>query len=219
MIIKHICFDLDGTLVNSFDTILNAILKALKQLNIRNSINENELRIRIGHHFSDIFRDLKIDVVDIEHFISIYRENYFDFIDQSELYPSTEETLAGLKQNKILISLLTTKGQEQAEQIIEHFNLTKYFDYIMGRRKGIPVKPNPEPLLEICKALNVKSEETLIAGDTELDIQCGKSAGSFTCGVKYGYRDKKILLKEDADFYIDSLDELIPLLNKKAIAN
>jgi len=213
--IKHICFDLDGTLVNSFDTILNATLKTLKQLNIGNSLRENDLRIRIGHHFSDIFKELKIDVADIEHFISIYKQNYFDFIEQSELYPFVKETLAELKKNKFFISLLTTKGQDQAEKIIEHFGLSDFFDLIMGRRIDMPVKPNPEPLMEICKTLKVKIEETLIVGDTELDITCGKRAGSFTCAVSYGYREKEKLLKEKADFYINSLSELMPMLNKK----
>lgn len=206
--IRHISFDLDGTLVNSFDTILNTTLKTLEELNISNSVSVAELRIRIGHHFSDIFRDLKIDVTDIEHFIAIYKKNYFDFISQSELYPGVKETLNNLKEKGLLISLLTTKAQDQAEKILEYFNLSDYFDYIMGRRAGIPVKPNPEPLLEICSALNVKPDETLITGDTELDIACGKNAGAFTCGAMYGYRDKEILLKEKADFYIDSLNEL-----------
>jgi len=217
--IKHICFDLDGTLVNSFDTILNSTIKTLKQLNIGNSLRESDLRIRIGHHFSDIFKELKIDVADIEHFISIYKENYFDFIDQSELYPFVKETLTELKQNNFFISLLTTKGQDQAEKIIEHFKISEFFDLIMGRRIDMPVKPNPEPLIEICKSLKVKTEETLIAGDTELDILCGKRAGTFTCAVTYGYREKGNLLKEKADFYINSLNELFPFLNKKAIAN
>ncbi|HSP88081.1 MAG TPA: HAD family hydrolase [Ignavibacteriaceae bacterium] len=217
--IRHICFDLDGTLVNSFDTILNSTIKTLKDLNIGSSLMEKDLRVRIGHHFSDIFKELKIDVTDIEHFISIYKENYFDFIHQSELYPFVKETLSILKQNNLFVSLLTTKGQDQAEKIIEHFKLTKYFDYIMGRRIDLPVKPNPEPLIEICRTLKVETSETLMTGDTELDIICGKRAESLTCAVTYGYREKENLLKEEADFYIDSLNELIPLLNKKAIAN
>ena len=95
--IKHICFDLDGTLVNSFDTILHSTVKTLKDLNIDNTLIDNDLRKRIGHHFSDIFSELKINVADIEHFISIYKQNYFNFIEQSELYPFVTETLNELK--------------------------------------------------------------------------------------------------------------------------
>jgi len=218
MQIKHVCFDLDGTLVDSFRTIFNATLKTLKQLKINNAMGENDFRIRIGHHFKDIFRDLKIDVPDIEGYINIYKQYYFDFIDQSELYPLVTETLSSMKQNGFFISLLTTKTQEQAEKIIQHFNLSEYFDFIMGRREGIPVKPNPEPLIEICKTLKIKVEETIMVGDTELDISCGKSAGSLTCAVLYGYRGKEKLIEEKADYYINSITELTQILNKKAIA-
>ncbi len=213
--VRHICLDLDGTLVDSFGTILNSTIKTLKQLNINNTVLEADLRIRIGHHFSDIFRDLKIDVTDIEHFISIYKTFYFEFINDSTLYPNVEETLSELKKKGILISLLTTKGQDQAEKIIKHFKLFKYFDYIMGRRPGIPVKPDPQPLLKICKELNIIPEESLMTGDTELDIVCGKNAGAITCGVTYGYREKENLLKENADFYINSLDEILNVIEVK----
>ncbi len=206
--VNHVCFDLDGTLVDSFRTIFNATLKTLKQLKINNPVGENDFRIRIGHHFKDIFRDLKIDVPDIENFINIYKQYYFDFINQSELYPFVIETLSSLKQSGLFVSLLTTKTQEQAEKITQHFNLAGHFDFIMGRRDGFPVKPNPEPLIEICKSLKVKVEETLMVGDTELDIACGKNAGSLTCAVLYGYRDKENLLKERADFYFNSLVDL-----------
>jgi len=208
-IITHICFDLDGTLVDSRDTILESTKLALDKLRIDYDIPEEVFTNMIGKHFVDIFEELKIDVKDFERFISIYKALYFDYIDLSVLYPGVEEILNYLNSKQIKVSLLTTKVQDQAEKIIAHFNLMEYFDHIMGRRQGIPVKPNPDPLIEICKSLHVTPEETLIAGDTELDITCGKRAGAFTCGVTYGYREEEILLKEEADFYIDSLDELI----------
>ena len=210
--IKHICFDLDGTLVDSFYTILNATIEALKQLNIKGTLSEEDFRIRIGHHFIDIFKDLNIDVPEFEPFIKIYKEHYFDFIDQSKLYPGVEETLSTLKKKELLISLLTTKTQDQAEKIVKHFNLANYFDEIMGRRPGIAVKPDPEPLLEICKFLQVKADESLMAGDTELDIACGKNAGSLTCAALYGYRTEEILLEQNADYNIKSIKELAILL-------
>ncbi len=77
----------------------------------------------------------------------------------------------------------------------------------MGRRPGIAVKPDPEPLQEICKFLGVKAEESLMTGDTELDITCGKNAGSFTCAALYGYRTKETLLEQNADYNINSIKE------------
>lgn len=213
--IKHLCFDLDGTLVNSFSTIYNSTVKTLRQLRIQGDVRRDDFKYMIGHHFIDIFKDLKIPVTDVEHFIDIYKEHYFNFIDESKLYPETERTLEFIKTNGFSISLLTTKTQGQAEKIIQHFNLQNYFNEIMGRRPNIPVKPNPEPLLEICTTLAVLPEETLIVGDTELDILCGKNAGSLTCAVTYGYREKDNLLREEANYYINSLPDLKTLLSEK----
>ncbi len=162
----------------------------------------------IGKHFVDIFRELKIEVNDFEHFISIYKSIYFDYINDSNLYPEVEETLKYLKLNGIKISLLTTKMQDQAQLIINYFNLQSSFDYIMGRRNGLTLKPSPEPLLYICKELGTTPSETLIVGDTELDIQCGKNAGAKTCGVLFGYRIKKLIENEKPDFIISSLSGL-----------
>ena len=156
--LKHICFDLDGTLVDSHKTIYNSTIKSLNDLKIPNNINEEVFRKMIGMHFVDIFEDMNVLVEDFEEFIQVYKNNYFLFIDDSELYPDVSDVLEFLSQKGYKISLLTTKAQDQAEKILEYFNLSKYFDVIMGRRNGIAHKPSAEPLLMICKELNVKSE-------------------------------------------------------------
>ena len=207
--IKHVCFDLDGTLIDSYMTIYKATIKTLEVLRIPGTFSNEDFYNRIGHHFLDIFHDLKIPVPDIEHFINVYKSFYFDFIDDSELYPGVTEVLEYLKNNDIHVSLLTTKGQDQADKIIDHFNLSKYFSYIMGRRIGVPVKPSPQPLLMICGDLNVLPSKSIITGDTELDIRCGISAKVKTCGVTYGYRTKEVLEKENPDYIIDKITALI----------
>ena len=211
-IIKHICFDLDGTLVKSHKTIYKTTLKALNDLKISTAnLDKNLFYERIGHHFEDIFSDLNVPVNDFETFINVYKNQYFDFIDESTLYEGIEETFKKLKSRNIMTSLLTTKGQEQAEKIINYFKLEKYFNLVTGRRNGIAHKPSAEPLLLICNELNITPEETLMVGDTELDIACGKNAGSKTCAVTYGYRTKKALEKQEPDLIIDSITDLITL--------
>jgi HAD superfamily hydrolase (TIGR01549 family) len=211
--IKHVCFDLDGTLVDSKDTILESTKAALDQLNISYKIDEDVFTNMIGMHFVDIFNKVNIRVDDFEQFISIYKAIYFDFIDSSYLYPEVKETLSYLNKKEIKVSLLTTKVQEQAEKIIDYFKLRSSFDCLMGRRDGMAHKPSPEPLLRICKELQIEPAETIIVGDTELDILCGKSAGTKTCGVLFGYRRKDQIEKEKPDFVISRLDELINFLD------
>lgn len=210
--IKHVCFDLDGTLVDSKDTILESTKAALDKLTISYDIPVDAFTNMIGMHFVDIFEELKINVPDFEKFISIYKALYFDFMNSSYLYPEVQQTLQYLNEKNIKVSLLTTKVQEQAEKIINHFNLRSSFHYLMGRRDGLAHKPSPEPLIYICNELNIKQFETLMVGDTELDIQCGKNAGSKTCGVLFGYRTKDQLEKEKPDFLISGLNELKTIL-------
>ncbi len=205
MNIKHICFDLDGTLVKSDTTIYKATLKTLEHLNIKGEIAEDKFIEMIGMHFIDIFKKFNLDVPDFQKFIGIYKKLYFDFIDESKVYPGVEDTLSFLKNGKDLkISLLTTKGQDQAEKIIDHFDFSKYFDFVMGRREGIAHKPSAEPLLFICNELEIDVKDTMIVGDTELDILCGKNAGAITCGVTYGYRTKESLKENNPDYLVNN---------------
>lgn len=211
--IKHVCFDLDGTLVNSKDTILNSTKAALDQLKITYDLDEDVFTNMIGKHFVDIFEELKIDVPDFDKFITIYKALYFDYMDSSYLYPGVQQLLQYLNENKIKVSLLTTKVQDQADKIIDYFELRYSFDYVMGRRDGLAHKPSPEPLLFICDELKIKPSDTLMVGDTELDIQCGIGACAKTCGVLFGYRKKEQLEKEKPNFIIARLNELKTFLD------
>ena len=211
-LIKHCCFDLDGTLVDSNKTIYEATAYSLKELGIDFNVNEEAFALKIGQHFIDIFNAFSIDVLDFEKFITIYKKNYFEQMEYSKMYEGVEETLSALKNKDIKVSLLTTKVQDQADRIIDHFNIREYFDLVMGRREGIAHKPSPEPLLKICDDLSIDVKSTLMVGDTELDIQCGKNAGSYTCGVLYGYRTKELLGIENPDFIVDSIEDVLKVI-------
>ena len=211
--IKHVCFDLDGTLIDSYQTIYKTTVRTLEHLNIKEPLLEIEFHKRIGHHFLHIFNDLNIPVTDIEEFIDIYKGYYFDFIDDSLIYSGVEDILGKLKKERIKISLLTTKGQDQADKIIDHFKLRKYFSLVMGRRKELAIKPSPEPLYFICNELQVEESYTLMVGDSELDINCGKDAGAFSCAVAYGYRSGELLESVKPDYIIDEIKDLLSVIN------
>lgn len=205
---SHICFDLDGTVINSFPTIYKCTLRTLQHLNISDPLDEKGLYDMIGYHFLDIFEKLKIGVKDVEEFIDIYKTYYFDYIDDSVIYPGMYNALNFIKNRGIKISLLTTKAQDQADMIIDHFELRSFFNAVYGRRNGLDIKPAAEPLLAICKELNVLPSDTLMTGDSDLDIRCGKNAGTKTCAVTYGYRKPEILRKENPDYMIDDISEI-----------
>lgn len=215
MKIDLVVFDLDGTIANSADTIYETTLHTFNELNIKAEMPREEFDKKIGMHFEDIFDDFGITVPDFEKFISIYKYAYFDFINSTYLYQGVRELISNLKKRNYKTALLTTKAQDQAEMNLNHFNLQNEFDYIMGRRPGIAHKPSPEPLLKICSDLNIDIQNTIIIGDTEMDILCGKNAGAYTCAVTYGYRTKNELEKFYPDFLIDNIAEIEYIVDGK----
>ncbi|MCX6150500.1 MAG: HAD family hydrolase [Ignavibacteriales bacterium] len=210
--IKSVVFDLDGTLMMSSATIYKATIKTLEEFNITPNFTEDEFNGKIGHHFKNIFDDFKVDVSDIEYFIDRYKTYYFDFIDDSNFFPNVVEVLQTLKENKIPASILTTKAQDQADKIINHFGMRSYFTIIMGRQDGIKIKPAPDALLRICRQVGILPANTLMVGDSELDIKCGKAAGAQSCAVTFGYRNKEFLLNENPDFVVDDIRDLVAIL-------
>ncbi|MFZ6034283.1 MAG: HAD family hydrolase [Melioribacter sp.] len=215
MDLKLVVFDLDGTLVSSHKTIYAATIETFNRLGIEHNLTEDEFYSRIGLHFEDIFEEFGINVPDFKEFIELYKSIYFDFIKYSELYEGVKDILTELKRNKIKRALLTTKSQEQAELILKYFGIDSEFDFIMGRRPGFEHKPSPQPLLFICESLNVIPSDTLMVGDTELDVLCAKNANAKSCAVTYGYRTANDLIKLEPDLIVGSLDELRLSLNGK----
>jgi HAD superfamily hydrolase (TIGR01549 family) len=214
MPIKLIVFDLDGTLMDSSTTIYKAVMNTFDKLNIPVHLPQSDFENTIGAHFHDIFKDFNIELTDFEEFLEIYLSVYFNYIDDTKFYPGVIEVLRKIKNKNFNTAILTTKAQGQTDTIVKNFNLNNYFNYIMGRRTGIEIKPSPKPLLEICKALSVSPSETLMVGDSELDLKCGKSAGALTCGVTYGYRSRESLQKENPDYLIDTIEELMNVVLK-----
>lgn len=213
MAIKHVAFDLDGTLVSSDKTIYETTLFTLKLFGVDKEIPIEKFNNLIGYHFGEMLPMLDVHLDDYEEFINVYKKHYFSFMNSSYLFPDVIETLTELKKLGLKISILTTKAQDQTEKILKYFDITNHFDFIMGRRIGIAHKPSPEPLLLICKELNLTPSETLMVGDSELDVRCGKAAGARTAAVSFGYRKKEILELETPDFIIDNLISLKYILS------
>lgn len=182
-----IVFDLDGTLMKSDTTIYNTMIETLQALNLKADIPHQKFIDFIGYHFKDIFEYFDIKVDDLNYFIDVYKKNYYKNLDDTKLYPGVIDLLKSLKDYDIKTAILTTKAQDQLEKIIDYFKLNDYFDLLLGRRDGMQIKPDPEPLLWIIKQLKVDHSKTLIVGDTELDIKCGTRANVDTCYLEYGY--------------------------------
>jgi len=213
--IKLAVFDLDGTLLQSRDTIWFASVKTFEHLGMKVDFPLHELEKRIGAHFQDIFDELGISVPDIEEFIEIYKGYYMQYMDKTVYYPGAKETVRALRDQGIKTAILTTKAQSQVTRIMEYLGDSDLFEVIMGRRPGMKIKPDAEPLVYIANELNVPLSETVMIGDSEFDINCGKNAGAATIAVSYGYRSIEIIKDAAPDYICDTAPQILTLFNHR----
>jgi phosphoglycolate phosphatase len=204
-------FDLDGTLVDTAQDITNALNFALEPYGMKSLTLEDTIKL-IGEGVSRLVE--KILPVEIMHlknnvmnrFLGYYSEH---LIGNSKEYPHVKETLKNLIHVKKAV--ISNKREDLSKRLLEELRLSEYFDLIIGSDTAGERKPSPVPVLYVITKLGFSPEESIIVGDSNYDIEAGKKAGVKTVAVTYGYRPRESLT--EADYIIDDIRELIPLLN------
>lgn len=220
--IKLIIFDLDGTLVDSAKDISNALSHAVKPFGL-GTITVEETASLVGDGLTRLvekfiaahneFAKYREQVESIknkllEDFISYYSKHLTDF---TVPYPFVREILEKL--NGYKKTVISNKREALVKEILEHFGILNFFDVVLGGDSFEEKKPSPVPIRKVLEMFALNPEEAAIVGDSELDIQAGKAAGIATIAAAYGYRSKEFL--KEADYIIDSIDELTEILNPK----
>ena len=86
--------------------------------------------------------------------------------------------------------------------------MTPFFDAILGSDNGLPKKPDPTAIHHFLEKFKTSPKETVIVGDSKVDIETGKNAGILTCGVTYGFRPVSEIENAKPDFIISKFSEL-----------
>jgi phosphoglycolate phosphatase len=212
-VIANIIFDLDGTLVDSKRDIAGAQLWVLHQLGV-NTYNTEDLYPLIGKPLTETFSKLLPSSLHgrIAEAAELYRTYYPPrALETTTLFPGVRETLEALLAKEIKLATATTKLTPGTRRVLTHFGIAGYFAQIQGS-DDIPFKPDPAIIYKILSDQSWDRAQTLMVGDTDNDIEAGRRAGIRTCGVTYGSLSKEQIQKQNPDFVIDSLPELLPLL-------
>jgi len=212
MPLKLLIFDLDGTLVDTAQDITHSLNFALKPHGL-NSLKVEDTIKMVGEGVSRLVEKvlpieklhLKGDVMN--RFLEYYSEH---LIDNSKEYPHIKEILENLIGFKKAV--ISNKREDLSKRLLEELGLSEYFDLIIGSDTAGEKKPSPVPVLYAMTRLGSNPEESIIVGDSNYDIEAGKKAGVKTVAVTYGYRPKESLT--EADYMIDDIRELMPLLHK-----
>lgn len=212
-----VLFDLDGTLIDSGTDLVNSVRHALAQVAPGRALPDaGEILALVGNPLELFVRHFgwPDDPESTGRFVDAYRAHYAQhFNDHTRTYPGVSETLATLRAAGARLGLVTTKHQQQADFTAERTGLASALDHVHGWREDRQHKPHPEPVLLTCRALGVEPAQSLMVGDTELDIEAGRAAGAATCGITWGFRPAWLLAASRPDFLIASITDLVPIVS------
>lgn len=210
---KLVIFDLDGTLINSLEDLGTAINVSLKKMSL-STHNMDKFNYFVGNGIKKLCERAVGEHQDrVEELYNLFSEYYGShYAVYTKPYPNVEELLIHLKQNGIKIAVASNKAENFAIKIVCELFPNIQFDCIKGQIETRDKKPCPDIILEIMKELEVSKEETLMVGDSNVDIQTAKNSGLKSVGCLWGFRDYEELSEAGADHIIINPLEIIDII-------
>jgi len=210
--VHALIFDLDGTLIDSQRDLIHSVNAMLRELG-RRELAEETISGYIGHGAPQLVaRALGEASTEeersrgLQFFLAYYEEHK---MDTTRAYPGVPETLAKLADRPMAV--LTNKPVRISVRILEEMGLAKYFRAIYGGNSFETKKPDPLGARAILKELRAEPKEAMMVGDSEVDVQTARNAGTLAAAVSYGFgtHDRTVY---PADVYVGQFGELVDLL-------
>ena len=210
---KLIIFDLDGTLLDTVEDLGNAANYALRTCGFPEREIE-EYKILCGRGIANLLNDSLPEEARTDDnrarmaslFFPYYRAHINDFTRPYEGIPELLDTLSA---EGIKFALASNKYQEGAERLIDRFFAKYGFVSILGQREGQPIKPDPAIVGQIlAENPDIKADEVVYVGDSNVDMMTGNNAGVRTVGVTWGFRSREELAAHNPWKLIDRPEEL-----------
>ena len=222
MSVKAVIFDLDGTLVG-FNLDFRALRAEVRgylakrgvpasvlslQENIFEMLKKAELFLRNSGKSAEAVEQLRSEALGIA-------EKYeLNAAMSTGLLSGAVETLKALKRMGLKIGLCTINSEKSASYILQRFKIAEFFDVVAPRNVVGQVKPNPEHLQVVLKALGVAPEESVVVGDSSADMQCAKELRAIAVGLPLGISTVQQLMNQGANYIITSITDLPVLIEK-----
>ena len=212
---KTILFDLDGTLTDSGEGIINCAQAALEKFGI--SVQPRErLEAFVGPPLGDSFAKFGIPAEQIEKAIEIFRSRYIPIgMFENKPYPGIQEMLSSLKSQGHQLCVATSKLEPTAVKVLAHFGLTAYFDCICGSNDQTRI--TKEEVIAFLLKNSCICEEVIMVGDTIFDVQGASKLNIPTIGVSWGYGNVEEMKQAGAIAIADSPEMLLEIINSEMI--
>jgi phosphoglycolate phosphatase len=213
-VVRALIFDLDGTLIDSKRDLIHSVNAMLGEMGCA-QLDEETISGYIGHgapllvsralgsnaREDDLRRALQF-------FLAYYEEHK---LDTTCAYPGVADSLAELSRKKVPMAVLTNKPVKISVRILEALGLATYFRSIYGGNSFESKKPDPRGANTIVSEFAASPRETMLIGDSEVDVQTARNARMIAVAVNYGFgvHDRT---QHPADLYLEKLADLIPLV-------
>ena len=211
---KFALFDLDGTLTDPGIGITNSVMHALKRMNI--PVGErNEYYKFIGPPLLDSFREYYgLSDEGAKLGVTYYREYFAEKgIFENDVYPGIVDTLDYLVKHNITLCVATSKPEPYAKQILEHFNLSKYFSFIGGSTMDETRTDKAEVIQYVLKQAGINNlKDVIMIGDREHDMIGAAKNHLDSVGVLYGYGDREELENAGAKYVVENPGDIVSIV-------
>jgi phosphoglycolate phosphatase len=210
---RTILFDLDGTLTDSAEGVINCAIVALKHFGLPIPQRE-EMSFMVGPPLRDSFLRLGVKEEDVELAVELYRQRYVPTgMFENTPYPGISALLGALKEEGHELYVATSKPENMATAILDKFRLSGYFDRIFGASLDGSRDTKDAVIAYLLEQLGPR-ENTIMVGDTSYDVLGAAVHGIKTIGVAWGYGKIEDMNNAGAIAIADSPAVLFDMLNK-----
>jgi pyrophosphatase PpaX len=205
---QTVLFDLDGTLIDSIDLIIDSYLHTFGAHGVTPP-SRTDVLAGIGTPLRAVFAPHVADEPAMLRWIATYREfNLAHHDARVRVYPGVVDLVKGIRAAGMRTGLVTSKNHSGARRGLAFVGLENDMEVVVGADDVVHPKPHPEPVLRALELLDMPASTCLFVGDSHHDVHCGKAAGVATAGVTWGPFDRAHLEVACPDHYCATPEEL-----------
>lgn len=219
MNVKAVLFDLDGTLLDTLEDIIDTLNEVLEKHGYpTHSLDKGRFLVGKGMH--ELIRNSLPETADVENvgntLLTELLEHYsFNWNRKSRPYPGIPAMLDDLDAKGMKKAILSNKADRFTQLCVSELLADWHFDEVTGHREGRAHKPDPSGALMIAEKLGCAPEEILYVGDSGIDMQTASRANMYPMGVLWGFRPERELLECGARTLVKSPEEISAFLRNQ----
>ena len=210
--IKAIIFDLDGTVADTISAIREGVNLTMERFGYPTH-TDADIRRFINHGARELIRqalpaDVSIDPARVDEALDVYQGMYDKTYTHTNLcYDGMVEAMCALKE-KYALAILSNKQDRMVKGLAAQLLPAGTVTVAQGQIEGVPLKPDPTAVWEICRTLGVAPEECAFVGDSDVDMRTAINARCLPVGVTWGYRGQDVLTEAGAKVLVHTPGEL-----------